>query len=94
MPCSASFAAKKLVRHLHQNAGAIAGERIATAGAAVRQIDQNFEPLPHNLMALLAMHVNDETHAAGIVLEGRIVQTFCWRGSYGNCDCMATVCSG
>ena len=63
------------MRHLHQNAGTVAGERIATAGPAMRQVDQNFQPLPHNLMALLAMHVDDEAHSAGIVLEGRIVQS-------------------
>ena len=59
-----------------KNAGAVAGERIAAAGAAVRQVDQDLQPLPDDLVALLAVHVDDEADAAGIVLEGRIVQTF------------------
>ena len=64
------------MRHLHQNAGTVAGQRIASASTAMRQIHQNFQPLPHNLMALLAMHVHDEAHSAGIVLERGVVQSF------------------
>ncbi len=67
---------KELVRHLQQNAGAVAGERIAAAGPAVRQIHQNFQPLPHDLVAFSTLHVDDKAHAAGIMLEGRIVQAF------------------
>ena len=75
MPCSPSRL-EKFVRHLQQDAGAVASERIAPAGAAVRQVHQDFEPLPHDLMAFRAMHVDDEAHTAGIVLESGVVQTF------------------
>src|SRR5262249_54283412 len=53
----------------------VACQWIAAACPAVRKIDQDFQSLPHNLMALFAMHVHDKAHAAGIVLERRIVQT-------------------
>ena len=46
---SCALARKKLVRNLNQNAGAIAGFRIAAAGAAVRQIDQYLNSLLDNL---------------------------------------------
>ena len=41
----------------------------------MREVDQNFQTLPDNLMAFLAMHVHDKPHSAGIVLEGGVVQS-------------------
>ena len=65
---------EKLVRHLRQNAGAVAGQRIAAAGPAMRQIDQDFQARAQRSVALFAADVDDEADAAGIVLVGRIVQ--------------------
>ena len=62
---------EELVRHLRQDAGAVAGQRIAAAGAAVRQIDQDLQARADDLMALLAAHVDDEADAAGVVLLAR-----------------------
>ncbi len=67
---------EKIVRHLQQNAGAIAGQWIATTGATMGEIHENLQALTHDLVALFAVHVDDEAHAASIVLEGRIVQAF------------------
>ena len=60
--------------NLRQNAGAVAGQRIAAAGAAMRQVDQDLQARADDLVALLAVHVDDEADAAGVVLVGRIVQ--------------------
>ena len=90
MPNSPQLGAEKFVRHLRQNAGAVAGQRIAAAGAAMREVDQNLQPLPDDLMALLAVHVDDEADAAGIVLVRRVVQTLAAGADRdGNCDCIA-----
>ena len=50
-------------------------KEVAPARTAVRQIHQNLKALPNNFVALLAMHVNDKAHPAGIVFERRVVQT-------------------
>ena len=80
---------EKLVRHLHQNAGAVAGQRIAAAGSAVGQVDQNLQARADDLVALLAANVDDKADTAGVVLLGRIVhplpggQTATWPDSAG-----------
>ena len=88
---SAALAAKELVRHLRQNAGAVAGQRIAAAGAAVGQIDQDLQARADDLVALLAAHVDDEADAAGVVLVRGIVEALRGRADracFGSC-CMA-----
>ena len=40
-----ALAAQERVGHLHEDAGAVAGERIAAAGAAVRQVAEDREAL-------------------------------------------------
>ena len=40
-----AFAREELVRNLDEDAGAVAGLRIAAAGAAVRQVDENLNAL-------------------------------------------------
>jgi hypothetical protein len=62
------------VRDLHEDAGAVAGERIAAAGTAVGEVFEHLEPLPHDVVALHAVHVDDEAHAAGVVLIGGVVE--------------------
>ena len=65
---------EKLMRNLHENAGAVAGERIAAARTAVGEVFEHLEPLPHDVVALHAVHVDDEAHAAGVVLIGGVVE--------------------
>ena len=62
------------MRRLHQNARAVAGVRLATARAAMPQIHQDGERLPHDVMRLPALEVDDKADAAGVVFEPRIVQ--------------------
>ena len=73
-----ALAREELVRDLNQDAGAIAGFRIAAAGAAVRQVDQNLDALDDDVVRLLALDVGDEADAAGIVLLARVVQALRW----------------
>ena len=69
------FLAKETVRHLHQNAGAVAGVHLATAGAAMQQVDEQLQRLADDAVALLALDVDDKADAAGIVLVPRVVES-------------------
>ena len=62
------------VGHLHQDARAVAGIHLASAGAAVQQVDEQLQGLADDAVGLLALDVNDEADAAGVVLVPRIVQ--------------------
>ena len=71
---SRRFAREKFVRDLNQNAGAVAGFRIATAGAPMRQVDEDLNPLFDDVVGFLALDIGHKTHAAGVVLVARIVK--------------------
>src|SRR5262249_35653432 len=47
-----ALARKKLVRDLNRDSGSVAGLRIASAGAAMGQIDQNLDSLGYNVVRL------------------------------------------
>jgi hypothetical protein len=66
-------ALEELVRHLQQDAGAVTGERIATARAAVHQVEQNIDALLDDIVRGLSLDVRNETDAAGVVLMARVV---------------------
>ncbi len=72
-----ALAREELVRDLDQHAGAVAGFRIAAAGAAVRQVDQNLDALDDDVVRFLALDIGDEADAAGVVFLGRVVQALC-----------------
>ena len=63
-----AFALEKRVRNLNQDARAVAGLRIAAAGAAVRQVDQNLDALQDDVVRLPAFDIGDKADAAGVVL--------------------------
>ena len=65
---------EEAVRHLHQDAGAVAGVDLASARAAMQQVDEQLQRLADDAVGLLALDVNDEADAAGVVLVPRIVQ--------------------
>ena len=48
---AATFAGEELVRNLDEDAGAVAGLRIAAAGAAMGQVDQDLDALAHDVVA-------------------------------------------
>ena len=74
-PSLARLAREKFVRDLNQQPGAVAGFRIAAAGAAVRQIDEDLNALFDNVVGLLALDVGHKADAAGIVLLVRVVES-------------------
>ncbi len=61
------------MRNLDQYPRAIACLRIASRRAAMRQVDQDLQPLAYNLVALLSANARDQPHAAGIVLIARMI---------------------
>ncbi len=70
-----AFAGKELVRNLDEHAGAVAGFRIAAAGAAMRQVEQNLNSLADDVVTFLAADAGDKPDAAGVVLVRRVVET-------------------
>ncbi len=71
----AALAREEVVRDLDQHSGAVAGFRIASASAAVGQVDQDLNALDDNVVRLLALDVGDEADAARIMLVAGIVKT-------------------
>ena len=70
-----ALAREELVRDLDQDAGAVAGLRIAAAGAAVRQVDQDLDALDDDVVRFVTLDVGDEADAAGVVFSARVVET-------------------
>jgi hypothetical protein len=66
---------EELVGNLEENASAISGFGIASACAAVGQVEQDLDSLLYDLVAFVAEKVGHESDAAGVVLVRRMVQT-------------------
>jgi len=76
---------EKGVRNLDEHTRAVTRLRIATAGAAVGEIDENLDALENDVVALLPRNVRHKTNPAGIVLVARIVKTLgLWQSPGGN----------
>jgi hypothetical protein len=63
------------VRHLEQDAGAVARTGVGRDSAPVREISQELERLLHHVAGANAMDVSNETQSARIVLVSRVVQS-------------------
>ena len=63
------------MRRLNQDSCAVTGVRLATASAAMIQIQENLNPLPDNGVGFLPFDICDESNPASFMLELRIVQT-------------------
>ena len=63
-----AFAAEEFVRDLDEDARAVAGFRIAAAGAAMREVDEDLNALGDDFVRRLAIDIDDETDTAGIAL--------------------------
>ena len=63
------------VRDLHQDAGAVAGERVCARRAAMGQVLQDLDAVLDDGVARAALQIGDEADAAGIVLVLRIVES-------------------
>jgi hypothetical protein len=66
-----ALAPQEAVGHLQQDAGAVAGVRLAAAGAAVEQVDEDLQGLPHDGVRGSSLDVDDEADAAGVRARGR-----------------------
>jgi hypothetical protein len=81
---AAALATKELVRNLYQDAGAVAGVRLAAARPAVEKIDEDRERLPNDRVRATAFDVHDKADAARIVLVCRVVETLSgWWSGHG-----------
>ncbi len=60
------FLAQELVGHLHEDAGAVAGGRVRSAGAPVVHLGIHREGFHDDVVGALALEVGDETHAARV----------------------------
>ncbi len=77
--------AEEAVGNLHQHAGAIAHQRIGADSAAMGKVFQDEQPVAHDLVRLLALHMGDEADAAGIVFVAGIVKTLTFGATTGSC---------
>src|SRR4029078_13575081 len=66
---------KEPVRNLNQHTRPIACFRIAAAGTAVRQVDQDLNALPHDGVTLFPTDAGHKTDTAGITLGRRVIET-------------------
>ena len=53
---------------------AVAGQRVATARAAMLQIFEDLKPRPDDAVRLIALEMSDKTHTASVMLVERIVK--------------------
>ncbi len=67
--------ARRTVRNLDQDAGAIAGFRIAAACAAMRQVNQDLHSLDDDVVGLHALDVDYKADTAGIMLVAGVIKT-------------------
>ena len=70
----AARAAEEGVGQLHEDARAVALQRIGAGGAAMRQVLQDLQALRDDLVRLAALDVRDEAEATGVVLVRGVVQ--------------------
>jgi hypothetical protein len=68
------------MRDLNENAGAVARFGIASACAAVRQINKDFDPFADNVVRAFAIEIDDKSHPARIVFILRVIKPLGLRG--------------
>ena len=66
--------AQEGVRHLHEDAGAVAGVRLGTRGTAVLEVAQSGQCLGHDVVAGDAGQGRDEGHTTRVVLVAGVVE--------------------
>ena len=65
---------QEAMRHLHEDAGAVARFFLAAAGAAMLQIQENLDRHFDNVVRLAIVQIDDEADAAGIVFVPGVIQ--------------------
>ena len=68
-----AFAGEELVGNLDEDAGAVTGFGVATAGSAMGQIDEDLDAFGDDVVGRFGVDVDYEAEAASIVLVCRIV---------------------
>ena len=63
------FLLKELMRQLNQDAGPVAGFRVAAASPPMAQVDQGFQALGDDLVGLAAPDVGHHAHPAAVVFQ-------------------------
>ena len=66
--------AQETIGHLDQNAGPVPRVRLAAAGAAVQQVDQQLQPLLDDSVRTPTLDIHDEADATGVLLVRRVVE--------------------
>ena len=79
-------ALEERVRHLDEDARAVAGARIAPGRAAMREAAEHFDPLLHHVVRRPPLEIGDEAEAAGVVLEARVVEALGGREGHSRAD--------
>jgi hypothetical protein len=69
--------AEEGVRNLNEDARAVTGVHLGASRTSVIHVAKRSETVSDDLMAALALHVNDEVDAAGVVFESGVVETLC-----------------
>jgi hypothetical protein len=77
--------AEETIRHLDEDAGAVAGVGLASACPAVQEVDEHTQGLAHDRVGGDTLDVHDEADAAGVVLVAGIVEALGrrWTGQRG-----------
>ena len=63
------------VRHLAEDARAVAGQLVAAHGPAVHEVLQHGDAVGHDAVRAAPVDVDEEPDAAGVVLEGGVVES-------------------
>ena len=66
---------QEFMRDLHQDAGAVAGQRVSARRAAMGEVLQNLDAMLDDLVARPPLEVGNEADAASIVLALRIIKS-------------------
>ena len=82
------------VGHLQQYAGAVTRVDLAAAGAAVVQVPQDLDRLLEHAVGLVALDVDHEPLAAGVVFVARVVEALFGRGTELHGGVRAVACGG
>ncbi len=67
------FGGEEFMRDLNQHPRAVTGQRICADGPAMGEVDEDFQAVHDDFVALAALNIGNHADAAGIVLEFRAV---------------------
>ena len=65
------------VGNLDEDACTVAGVHLGTSRTTVIHVAKRTKSMTHDLVAALALHVDDEVDATGVMFETGVVETLC-----------------